>query len=164
MAKRRKQRSDSEDQLKRDARAPDLSAATAPRDVPGADLLGDRGRAYYDQFYRTRHEWAIADLALIVIASQALERIWYLQVELNMQPTMYHHPQSGMPRANPGYALLGELRRTVQSALRDAGVRQRDGHTDSDANNPKPAQYQTTTATTAGTGSFDDWMGDHGLH
>ncbi len=159
----RKAASDSEEQLLKDARSPDLSIAVAPLDIPGADLLGDKGQHYYTQIYRTRHEWAVADLILIVTAAAAMEKLWYLAVELQTEPT-FQTTKTGFRVTHPGYKLQGELRRTVATSLRDAGVRQRDGHPASDANTPRPVDHVTGATVTTKPSYFDEWMGSNELH
>ncbi len=163
MARGRKTASDSAEQLLANQRKPDLSVATPPADIPCADQLGDKGQEFYTQLYRTRHEWCIADLILIAAAAAALEKLWYLAIELQTEPT-FQTTKTGFRVTHPGYKLQGELRRTVATSLRDAGVRMRDGHTSSDANNPRPAVYQPSTTKEDTGPSFDEWMSSHGLH
>jgi hypothetical protein len=125
MARGRKAASDSMKQLLADAQRPDISNATAPRDVPGVDDLHEYGLGVYDALFRSRHDWSLADLMLIVHAAQCAQRID--ELNKSILPGMMLIQTSSTVKLNPALNALNDQRRLFANLLRDAGLRQRDG-------------------------------------
>ncbi|MEP3297734.1 MAG: hypothetical protein ABJO27_14885 [Pseudoruegeria sp.] len=145
----RKQRSDSTARQLASAQAADLTTAIAPMDVPSAEFLNPYGRKCYDQLFRSRSEWSLADLTLISQAALCLQMIAELQPLISLPGTqIITNPNTGVSKANPAIALINDQRRLVQNLLRDAGLRQRDG---SDKRQPQsaPAIHSGTSTSQA---------------
>lgn len=138
-----------------EAQKADISAATAPRDVPGADVLSPYGLGVYDQLYRARHEWTFADLMLIVQAAQTAQRID--ELNKSVPPGMVLVQTTSTVKLHPAITAVTEQRRVLANLLRDASLRQRDGKL-KDNKAPKPEAYAAAPeASTGPSMSFDDF-------
>ncbi|MDO6483568.1 hypothetical protein [Shimia thalassica] len=103
----------------------DRSAITAPRDVAGVELLEKYGLDAYDALYRSRQKWTLGDLILIAQAAGALEQITQANAELKAGGLIVNTKYTSKP--NPLISTIELLRNRVANALRDAGLRTKDG-------------------------------------
>jgi hypothetical protein len=131
------------------AQAEDCTLDTAPTDVPGWSTLGRVGRNTYDQYYRQRPVWTLADLVLICQAARCHEQIIGLELQSVGMPAVFVNKATGGMKANPIPDMIAKLQLQIRNCLRDAGLRGKDGH--------EPiAPFTCATNSSAETG-FTDW-------
>lgn len=119
----RKPRNDSTSQQIAAAQHSDRTAATAPRDIQGVELLGSYGLQAYDQLYRSRAEWVVADLVLISQAAKCSELIAEFQASILPGMAVLHNPKTGAVKIHPAISAITEQQRLLSNMSRDAGLR-----------------------------------------
>ncbi len=109
------------------AQKPDLTNAIAPTNVVGYGDLNDEGVATYTAFWRCRHEHTAADLALLVQAAAARQRLTQVEAQLDADGLTQTNEKTGVVRAHPLLATADMLRKQIAASLAGANVRTRDG-------------------------------------
>ncbi|MEY8117803.1 hypothetical protein AB9F26_05960 [Falsihalocynthiibacter sp. BN13B15] len=123
----RKTRSDTVSGKLAAAQAPDLTARTAPQDVTGYSELTPYGITVYQALYRSRAEWNYSDLALIVQAGQVAQTIRSLNKSISPPDCLIiENPRTGIIKAHPAIAIIGQQRTLFANLLRAASLRLKD--------------------------------------
>ena len=133
------------------AQKPDTSTAPLP-EIAGIDALDDVGLAFFADIYRSDpSRFTNADLAMLVEAAYVHQLMVANRAVLaNMSPT--YTQDNGKITRHPLFYQQELWSRQLQSLLRDAGVRSRDGFKASKP--PAPVDKDTP----AKVSSFEDYL------